>query len=52
MSFECDSREDPLKTSVVTMWKLMKPSSCPHLNAGLIWDMTADVALDLDDESV
>ena len=29
----------------------MKPSWCPHPNAGLIWDMTADVALDLDDDA-
>ena len=31
------------------MWELMKPSWCPHPNAGLIWDMTADILLDLDD---
>ena len=24
---------------------------CPHPNAGLIWDMTADITLDLDDEA-
>ena len=29
----------------------MKPSWCPHPNAGLIWDMTADVTLDLDDDA-
>ena len=53
MSFECDSWDGPLKTSLVTMWELMKPSWCPHPNAGLIWDMMADVALDLDnDESL
>ena len=34
----------------VTMWELMKPSWCPHPNAGLIWDMAADVALELDDD--
>ena len=33
------------------MRELMKPSWCPHPNAGLIWDMTADVTLDLDDEA-
>ena len=33
------------------MWELMKPSWCPHPNAGLIWDMTVDVALDLDDDA-
>ena len=26
-------------------------SWCPHPNAGLIWDMTADVTLDLDDDA-
>ena len=31
------------------MWELMKPSWCPHPNAGLIWDVKADVTLDLDD---
>ena len=25
-SFECGSWDDPLKTSLVTMWELMKPS--------------------------
>ena len=34
-----------------TKWGLMKPSWCPHPNAGLIWDMTADVALNLDDDA-
>ena len=29
----------------------MKPSWCPHSNAGLIWDMTADITLDLDDDA-
>ena len=29
----------------------MKPSWCPHPNAGLIWDMTADVTLNLDDDA-
>ena len=29
----------------------MKPSWCQHPNAGLIWDMTADVTLDLDDDA-
>ena len=33
------------------MWELMKPSWCPHPNASLIWDMTADVTLDLDDDA-
>ena len=51
VSFECGSWDGPLKTSLVTMWELMKPSWCPHPNAGLIWDITADVALDLDDDS-
>ena len=51
MSFECGSWDIPLKTSLATMWELKKPSWCPHPNAGLIWDMTADVALDLDDDA-
>ena len=46
VSFECRSRGGPLKTRLVTMWELMKPS-----NASLIWDVTADVALDLDDDA-
>ena len=29
----------------------MKPSWCPHPNAGLIWDMTADITLDLDNDA-
>ena len=33
------------------MWELMKPSWCPHPNAGLIWDMTADIVLELDDDA-
>ena len=40
-----------MKTSLVTMWELMKPSWCPHLNAGLIWDITADITLDLDGDA-
>ena len=51
VSFDCGSWDGPLKTSLVTMWELMKPSWCPHPNAGLIWDMTADIALDLDDDA-
>ena len=51
VSFECGSWDGPLKTSLVIMWELMKPSGCPHPNAGLICDMTADVALDLDDDA-
>ena len=30
---------------------VMKPLWCPHPNAGLIWDMTADITLDLDDDA-
>ena len=52
VSFDCGSWGGPLKTSSVTMWELMKPSWCPHPNAGLIWDMTADVTLDLDDGAI
>ena len=51
VSFEFGSWDGSLKTSLVTMWELTKPSWCPHPNAGLIWDMTADVALDLDDDA-
>ena len=51
VSFGCGSWDGPLKTSLVTMWELMKPSWCPHPNAGLIWDMTADITLDLDDDA-
>ena len=51
VSFECGSWDSPLKTSLVTKWELMKPSWCPHPNAGLIWVMMADVALDLDDDA-
>ena len=51
VSFDCGSCDGPLKTSFVTMWELMKPSWCPHPNAGLIWDMTADITLDYDDDA-
>ena len=51
VSFDCGFWDGPLKTSLVTMWELMKPSWCPHPNAGLIWDMTADFTLDLDDDA-
>ena len=49
--FDCGSWDGPLKTSLVTMWELKKPSWCPHPNAGLIWNMTADVTLDVDDDA-
>ena len=51
LSFDCGSTDGPLKTSLVTMWELMKPPWCPHPNAGLIWDMTADITLDLDNDA-
>ena len=51
VSFDCGSWDGPLKTSLVAMWELMKPSRCPHPNAGLIWDMTADIMLELDDDA-
>ena len=51
VSFDCGSWDGPLKTSLKTMWELMKPSWCPHPNAGSIWDMTADITLDLDDDA-
>ena len=51
VSFDCGPWYGPLKTSLKNMWELMKPSWCPHPNAGLIWDMTADVTLDLDDDA-
>ena len=51
VSFDCGSWDVPLKTSLVTMWALMKPSWSPHPHADLIWDMTADITLDLDDDA-
>ena len=40
-------------TSLLTMWELMKPSWCPNPNAGLIWDLTAEIELERnDDESL
>ena len=51
VTFDCGSWDGPLKTSLVTMWELMRPSWCPHPSAGLTWDMTADVTLDLDDDA-
>ena len=51
MSFDCGSWDGPLKTSLVTMWELMKPSWCLHPNAALIWYITADITLDLDDDA-
>ena len=30
----------------------MKPLWCPHPNAGLIWDVTADVVLELDIDGI
>ena len=50
--FECVSWDGPLKTSLVTMWELMKPSWCPHPISGLIWDVTADVVLNLVDDGI
>ena len=52
VSFDCGSWDGPLKTSLVTIRELMKPSWCPHPNAGLIWDMTADITLDSDDDAI
>ena len=51
VNFMEKSWDGPLKTSLVVMWELMKPSWCPHPNAGLIWDMTADVMLERDDDA-
>ena len=51
VSFDCGSWDGPLKTSLVIIWDLMKPPWCPHPNAGLIWDVTTDVTLDLDDDA-
>ena len=51
VSFDGGSWDGPWQTSFVTMWELMKPSWCSHPNAGLIWDMTADITLDLDDDA-
>ena len=53
VSFECASWDGPLKTSLVTIWELMKPSWCPKSNACLIWDLTAETELEEnDDESL
>ena len=53
VSLECGSWEGLLKTSLVTMWELMKRSWCPNPNAGLIWDLTAEIELEgNDDESL
>ena len=46
VSFECGSLDGPLKTSLVTMWELIKPSWCPNPNAGRIWDLTAETELE------
>ena len=50
VGFEFGSLDGPLKTSLVTMWELMKPSWCPFPNAGLIWDLTAEIELDGNDD--
>ena len=34
---------------LVTMWLLMKPSCFPNPNAGLLWDVTADIELEESD---
>ena len=52
VSFACGSWDGPLKTSLVTKWELMKPSLCSHSNAGLVWDMTVDIVLDLVDDAI
>ena len=52
VNFECGSWDSPLKTSLVTMWELMKPSWCPNPNAGLIWDLTVDIELEENDISL
>ena len=51
VSFDFGSCDGPLKTSLVTMWEIMKPSWCPHPNSSLICDMTADITLDLHDDT-
>ena len=52
VSFECGSWDGPLRTSLVAMWELINPSWCPNPNAGLIWDLTAEVEhKENDDES-
>ena len=50
VSFECGSWNGPLKNSLLTMWELMKPSWCPNPNAGLIWDVTAEIELEENDD--
>ena len=51
LSFDCGSWDGPLKTSLVTMWELMKTSWFPHPYAGLIWGMTADTLFSHDTPS-
>ena len=41
VSFDCGS-----KTSLVTMWVLMKLSWCPNPNVGLKWVLTAKTELE------
>ena len=50
VSFERGSWDGPLKTSLLTMWELMKPSWCPNPNAGLIWGVTAEIELEENDD--
>ena len=52
VSFGCGSWDGPLKTSLVTMWELMKPSWCPNPIAGLIWDLTAEIELEGNDDKI
>ena len=52
VSFECGSWESSLKTSLVTMSELVKPSCCPNPNAGLRWDLTTDVELEENDDEI
>ena len=47
VSFECGSWDGPLETSFVGAHEAFW---CSHPNAGLIWDMTADVSIELDDD--
>ena len=46
VSFECGSWDGPLKTSLLTMWELMKPSWCPNP----IWGVTAEIELEENDD--
>ena len=46
VNFACGSWDGPLNTSLLKIRQLMKPSWCLNPNAVLIWDLTAEVELE------